>query len=223
MQQDALVLGADVQHLTGFLGVPSFHVAQQNDRALAGGQAVDHGLNMIPELPSPDDPLRAQFVPQFGRFGPMTVGFEFAEGHAALGGGRALHQRAQSDEASLAGYAGSGTVHDNAENPGHEAGAPFEAANPRIHGQPRILHNLLGLGVASDDGRGEPDEGRMETTDQKPVSYRVALAQSREKPGIVEFCLTHRTDGSPGVVSLRVHTIWRPSGVIILEPDAFAV
>ena len=192
MQQNALVLRADLQHRAGFLGVAAFHVTQQDHRPLAGGQPIDYHLYVIPQLASADNALRVQFVPQFGSLHPVTVRPEFGQRHAALGRGRALHQRAHSDEAAFAGHPGARPVHDDAENPGHQARTLLEAADPRVHREPRILYNLLRLGVAADDGRSEAYERGVEPADQQTIGGGVALPQTRQESGIVELGRTNR-------------------------------
>ena len=103
MQENALVLGADFQQRARLLGVAAFHVTQQDDRSLAGRKPVDHRLNVIPDLATAHDPLGIKLVPQPGSLSPVTVGFELGERHAAFVGSGALHQSAQSDEATFAG------------------------------------------------------------------------------------------------------------------------
>jgi hypothetical protein len=209
MQQDALVLRADVQQRTRCLGVAPFHVAQQDHRALAGWQKIDRFLNVIPELSSHDNSLRVQLVPQPGHLNPMSVWFEFRERDAAFGGRCSFHQRAQSNEASLAGDASAGTVDDDAEDPGYQARASLEATHAGIYRQPGILHDFLGLGVAADYGSSKTHERRMKAADQNPIRGRVPLAQTREKSRIVEIGWIHWADLCPPAAS-RWRCMTRP-------------
>lgn len=141
----------------------------------------------------------------------MPVGFEFGEGNAAFGGRRTLHQRAQSDQPAFAGDPGSGAVHDNAENPGDEARTLLEASNPGKHREPRILHDLLRLGVAADDRRREAYERGVETANQHSVGHGIAQTQARQELWIVELGRAHRAWWTPLDLALT-RMIWSPGG-----------
>src|SRR5262249_54662928 len=63
VQQHTLVLRGQAEQCARLLGVAAFHVAQDDDGALAGRETVDHVHDVIPQLAATDDPLRADLVP----------------------------------------------------------------------------------------------------------------------------------------------------------------
>jgi hypothetical protein len=198
VQQHPLVLRADGEQFTNFLGFPSLHIAEQNNRALAGRQFLDRILHMLPELPPADDPFRADLVPEPRRLDPVAVRLESPRLHCTLAGLAAIEDGRQRHRAALAGDAGAGSVEHDGEQPGGQGGPPLEPADAGEHRQPGVLHHLLGLGAAANDGRRDTDQRAMEAADQDAVGALLAVAQAFQKGGIIELGGTHGPGQSPG-------------------------
>jgi hypothetical protein len=188
VQQHALVLRGDTEQRADLLRLTALHVAQHDHRALTCGQPLDRVLHVGPELPAGDHPLRVELVPQARRVDPVAVGLELGHVHRPLAALGAVQDAGQSDQARLAAGTAARAVQHDGEQPGGQAGAALEAADPVEHGQPGVLHDLLGLGAAADDGVGNGDQGRMEPTNHRPIGAgsparnRVRKAGSSNSP-----------------------------------------
>ena len=192
MQQHPLIFRGDRQQFAGFLRVPPLHIAQHDDRFLARGQCINHDLHVAPELAARHHPLRIKLIPQPGHVRPMTIGFEGRQRHTAIVRRRAVHQLIEPNQPPFPGHAGPCPVHHNTKDPGCEARPALKPSHPPIHRDPRILHHLLRLGLAANNGGGRPDQRGVETPDELTVSFGVALPQAGQKGRIIEFGRSHR-------------------------------
>jgi hypothetical protein len=188
VQQHALIFGGDAEQGTGLLRAAILDIAQNDDRLLAGRQKLDRLPHMHPELPSGDQALRVQHVPQRGDLLPMPVRLELPGLH------RPLHpiEPRQRHGAALGGDAGTGAVHHDGEDPAGQARSAFEPVDAAKHRQPGILHHLLRLGAAADDALRHPHQRRVIAADQPPIGRLIAVAQQRQELRRVKLAVITR-------------------------------
>ncbi len=181
VQQHALVLGADAKQRASRLGVVALDIAQDDDGPLPGRQAVDRRLHVVPKLAARDQPFRIQLVPRTRHLQPVAVGGEPG------GIGRRVLLGGQGDKADFTAPPGAGAIEHDRKQPGADRGAALEAADTGKDGEPGVLHNLLGLGVAADHRSGHAHEGTMEAADQPAIGIGLAAPQALDEGRIVEF------------------------------------
>ena len=131
-------------------------------------------------------------------------------------------ERAQSDEATgRSRTAGASPVRHDTEDPGYKAGAPLEPPHSRAHGQPRVLHYFLRLGVAADDGRGEADQRCVKAANQDAVGVQESPWRRRPRT-IADRQIRSRAFGWPGFLFSGAAALGGVRGVSARTPPVWA-
>ena len=107
----------------------------------------------------------------------MAIRLELGDVDRSTAGLSAFEQRRQADQATLPAGAGARAVQHDAEHPGDDARSALKPVNSGKHREPRVLHDLLGLGPAADDRGSDADQRGVKAPDQRSIGLFVALAQ----------------------------------------------
>src|SRR5690606_25672163 len=105
----------------------------------------------------------------------------------------------------------SGSIHEDAEDPGPQGGAALEPAEPREHSEPRVLYDFLGLFPASHEGPGEPQHGCVITIEEPLERGLITIPEGAKEFLLLVFlavevvrgrrgrkrCVRQRTDALP--------------------------
>jgi hypothetical protein len=78
-----------------------------------------------------------------------------------------------------------GPVHEDAEEPGLEAGASLEPVDAADHAEPRVLDDLLGDRPARHDRLGEAHQARLVLADELGERTLVAQPEARDELAVV--------------------------------------